>query len=229
MKPVFHTLLLLVLLSPVSGSGQPGDTEGRTVDFRDKPVFFFMYDRNYSFVDSKLASTSGIKAGLEFSKKLKLGVGYSWLNSDVVEEKVIVTEAGTDSSLNAKLKMRMGVLYGEYMLLDKDQWQFSVPAQLGFGTSYFNYYESVGDATMKKRLHEQGVVMFNATGMVTYRVLKWFGLSAGAGLRLMVVDNEKLNHNLNGPIFAFMVRVFFGEIYKSFFPDGIAGATSTPK
>jgi len=229
MKPVFHIILLLVLLCPVSGSGQPGDTEGRILDFRDKPAFFFMYDRNYSFVDSKLASTSGVKAGLEFSKKLKLGVGYSWLNSDVVEEKVIVTESGTDSSLNAKLKMRMGVLYGEYMLLDKDQWQFSVPAQLGFGTSYFNYYESVGDATMKKRLHEEGVVMFNATGMVTYRVLKWFGLSAGAGLRLMVVDNDKLNHNLNGPIFAFRVRVFFGEIYKSFFPDGIAGATSTQK
>ena len=123
--------------------------------------------------------------------------------------------------------MRMGVLYGEYILLDKEQWQFSVPAQLGFGTSYFNYYETVGDETRKKRLHEEGVVMFNATGMVTYRVLKWFGLSAGAGLRLMVVDNDKLDHNLNGPIFAFRVRVFFGEIYKSFFPNGIAGVTTT--
>jgi hypothetical protein len=224
MKLPIKILFTLALLCPVVvTSAQDNASERRGLDFNERPAIFFMYDRNYSFVDSKLASTSGIKAGLEFSKKLKLGLGYSWLNSDVVEEKKIITEAGTDSSLNARLKLHMGVLYGEYILMDKEQWQFSVPAQLGFGKSYFNYYESVGDGIMKKRLHEEGVVVFNATGMVTYRVLKWFGLSAGAGLRLMVVDNSQLDHNLNGPIFAFRVRIFFGEIYKSFFPNGISG------
>jgi hypothetical protein len=214
-------LILVLLSAPSLAQVVDNDSAVGKLNFRDKPVVFFMFDKNYSFVDSKLASTSGFKAGLEFSNKLKLGLGYSWLNSDVVEQKIVITEAGYDTSLNARLTMRLGILYGEYIFYNKGSWQISMPGQIGIGTSYFTYYESIGDDTKKKQLSKQGVLMLNATGMGTYRILKWFGLSAGAGFRIMLIDNNDLKQNLNGPVFAFRVRIFFGEIYKSFLPEGL--------
>jgi len=216
---IYNYPFLLICILTNSVFAQSSDqNKGLGIDFKDKPTIFFMYDRNYSFVESKLASTSGLKIGLEFSKKLKLGIGYSWLNNDVVEKKTVITDLGNDTSLNAKLTMRMGILYSEYIFYDKSNWQFSMPVQLGIGTSYFTYYESMGDLVEKKKLSQEGIGMLNVTGMATYRVLKWFGLSAGAGVRLMIVDNNNVDQNLNGPIFAFRIRIFFGEIYKSFFP-----------
>ncbi len=216
---LFHPVLM-VASTPEATGDEP------LVSFDKKPSLFFIYDRNFSFVEGKLASTTGIKAGLEFNKKLKLGLGYGWLNTDIVEKKTITTMLGADSTLNAKFTLRMGIIYGEYMIRDKGMWQFSVPAQLGIGTSYFSYYERIGDLNEKKKLDKEGVVMFSATGMATYRIVKWFGISGGVGFRVMLVDNDSLQQNLNGPVFALRVRIFFGEIYKSFFPNGI-GADAT--
>jgi hypothetical protein len=214
-------LLITVLSDDGFGQNDSSTVKKSVVNFKDTPSPFLMYDRNFSFVESKLATTSGFVAGLEFSKRLKLGLGYSWLVNDVVENKSVITEAGGDTSLNAKLSMRMGVLYGEYIFYDKGNWQISMPVQSGIGTSYFTYYENVNQEIREKKLDQQGVWILTTTGMVTYRFLKWFGVSTGAGIRVMLVDNSSINQNLNGPIFTFKVRVFFGEIYKSIFPNGI--------
>ena len=218
---VFCLIGVVCIASKANAQSFPDEPEQR-VNFRDKPNVFLMYDRNFSFVDSKLASTTGFIGGLEFSKRLKLGLGYSWLVSDVVEKKTVITESGTDTSLNAKLSLRSGVIYGEYIILRKGNWEISTPVQMAIGSSYFTYYENMGDEIKEKKLNQEGMWIVSSTGMATYRFIKWFGLSGGLGLRLVLVDNQELDHNLNGPIFTFKVRIFFGEIYKSVFPNGIS-------
>ena len=54
--------------------------------FRKKPKFFFNFTQYNSFINSQSANVSGIKAGLEFNEKVRLGVGYGWLNSDIVDK-----------------------------------------------------------------------------------------------------------------------------------------------
>jgi hypothetical protein len=82
----------------------PADTP--LVGFKGNPRFFFTFDNTTSIVGGKPAGTNELKLGLEFKKKLKLGVGYGLLVSDVVEEKSVkAVRTGNDSTLNAQLSL----------------------------------------------------------------------------------------------------------------------------
>jgi hypothetical protein len=48
--------------------------------------------------------------------------------------------------------------------------------------------------------------------------LKWFGVGAGVGYRLMLLDNPAKKHSFNSPIYTVKLKLFVGEIIRSVFP-----------
>jgi len=195
-----------------------------------KPKFFLTLDRTSSFVGGKAASTNELRFGLEFRKKLKLGIGFGALASDVVTEKTVVTpQTNKDSLVNAKLTFTFLSLNSEYIFYDSKRWQVAMPLSMGFGSSYFSYFEDNGNRNFKtKRTDEGDAVVTTATGMVTYRIFRWVGVSAGAGYRIALISNDKVQESFNSPVYAVRLRIFLGEIYKSVFPRGISGKRNPP-
>jgi hypothetical protein len=205
----------------------PPDTP--LISFKNKPKLFLTLDKTGSFVGGKAATTNEIKAGLEFKKKLRLGVGFAGLVSDVVEEKSVVTPAThIDSLVNAQLSLSFLSINGEYVFYDSKRWQIAMPVGLGFGTSYFSYFEGVDGGYRNQRVDEGGVVLFTAQGVATYRILRWVGLSAGLGFRQMLVSNPSVDESFNSPVYVIKIRIFLGEIYKTVFPRGISGKRNPP-
>lgn len=195
-----------------------------------KPKFFLTFDRTSSFVGGKAASTNELKFGLEFRKKLKLGIGFGALVSDVVTEKNVTTpQTGKDSVVNAELTLSFFSLNSEYIFYDSKRWQVAMPLSMGFGSSYFSYFEDNGNGNFKtKRIDEGDAVVTTATGMVTYRIFRWVGVSAGAGYRIALLSNDKVQESFNSPVYAIRLRIFLGEIYKTIFPRGISGKRNPP-
>src|SRR5688572_14432206 len=220
----------LVLLS-FPAISQIGKTMVDTplVSFKHKPKFFLTLDRTSSFVEGKGATTNEIRMGLEFKKKIRFGIGYAALVSDIVTDKTIVTEVtGFDSLVPAELSLSYLTWSAEYTFYDSKRWQITVPGMLGTGSSYFQYYEKVDGEYKTKRTDEGGVVLLGASGIATYRILRWFGLSAGLGYRYLIVNNGKVKESFNSPVYLFRIRIFMGEIYKSIFPRGILGKHDPP-
>ncbi len=195
-----------------------------------KPKFFLTLDRTSSFVGGRAASTNELKFGLEFRKKLKLGIGFGALVSDVVAEKTIVTpQTKIDSLVNAELTLSFLSLNAEYVFYDSKRWQVAMPLSMGFGSSYFSYFEDNGNGNFKtRRIDEGDAVVMTATGMVTYRIFRWVGVSAGAGYRIALISNDKVQESFNSPVYAVRLRIFLGEIYKTVFPRGISGKRNPP-
>jgi len=224
----FYATVIILSFLTMRLDAQEQQREGPLISFKNKPSFFINLDRTSSFVAGKAATTNELRLGLDFKKKVRLGLGIASLASDVVVPKNIVTESGTDSSLNAKLSLTYLTLSSEYTLYDSKRWQVTTPMVLGIGSAYFTYYEWKGDEILTKKLDEGGIVLLSPSVIATYRILRWFGISGGIGYRVMLKNNQRIGEEFNSPIYVIRLRIFMGEIYKSVFPRGITGKRSEP-
>jgi len=207
---------------------QPTDTP--LVGFKGKPSLFFTLDNTASFVGGKSATTNELRFGLDFKKKLKLGLGYGQLVSDIVVNKDIVAErTDNDSVVPANLSLSFFSANAEYVFFNSKRWQISTPLQIGVGSTYFLYYESDKNGkSIQKRTDEGTVLVTGFSAVATYRILRWIGISAGLGYRVGILNNDKVAESFNSPVYTFKFRIFFGEIYKSVFPRGISGKREPP-
>lgn len=228
-KSFFCVLFFSVLCGTLFAGDFPAGKDTSFFSFRAKPKFFLTYDRTSSFVGGKAATTSEFKIGLEFRKKLRLGIGIGELVSDVVAEKIIVAEqSGNDSMVNAKLSLTYFSFNSEYVFYDSKRWQIAMPVGIGIGSSYFSYYDKVNGDYKTKRIDEGDVMLLSASGLATYRILRWVGVSGGFGFRFAVVSNSKITESFNSPVYVIKLRIFLGEIYKTVFPRGINGKRNPP-
>lgn len=180
--------------------------------FKARPKFFFQFDSYNSVVTGSRANAKGFKTGLDFDRKIRLGIGYFWLNPDVVEKRKI--ENG--DTVRAQLKSGYFTVGAEYVLLNKDPWQVSVPVHLGFGKSFFVYPDPTSEAD--KKIASNGIILFEPAVTGHYKIIKWVGVGFGVGYRVMLKNNPEVIDNFNSPIYVLRIKIFFDEIYYSIFP-----------
>ena len=208
-KPVLIASLLF-FVSMVCCHAQFLDTLKRS--FNTKPKFFFQLDSYNSIVTGARANAKGIKTGLDFNKKVRLGVGYFWLNPDVVEKRII----NDDDTVRAQLKSRYFTLGAEYVLLNDNPWQVTLPFHFGFGKSFFVYPDTL--TKKDERIASNSIVLFEPAVTGHYKVIKWVGVGFGVGYRIMLKNNPEVRDNFNSPLYVLRIKIFFDEIYYSVFP-----------
>ncbi len=212
-------IIILLFLAGNTSFGQI-DSSGNTWS---KPRFFLQLDRYNSFVANEGADMSGIKAGLEFGKKYRFGIGIYNLKSDIIEYKQLTPQQAAEApadTVKAQLNMGYVPLCFEYIFYDHNRWQFGIPIHLGFGGTYFSYFDKAGNT---KRIKGQNVMLTDVVISGQYKVFRWVGIGAGVGFRKMLVDNPAIQRNFNSPLYNIRLKIFLGEIYRTVFPRGISG------
>ncbi len=218
---MFHRISYAVLLFCVFNTFTViAQTDSSQTQNWRKPRFFFQLDRYNSFVSNIGANISGFKTGLEFSKKYRFGIGFYNLKSDIIDSiSLNAQDAANAPNHSDKVKARLNMITipfcFEYVFFDKDPWQFSLPINLGIGETYFLYFDAEGK---EKRLRDAPIVDYEVAIVGQYKILKWFGVGAGVGYRLMLLDNPAKEHSFNSPIYTVKLKFFVGEIIKSVFP-----------
>ena len=222
-------VLLVMIDAGVHAQSSTAVADTPFFSFRHKPKLFLTLDRTSSFVAGKGAATNEIRTGIEFQKKLRLGIGFAVLASDVVSDKTVTTQVTqVDSIVSSKLSLSYFTMSAEYSFYNSKRWQITMPATIGIGSSYFNYYEKIDGDYQTLKADEGGVVLIGMSGIATYRILRWVGLSGGLGFRQIIVNNGKVKESFNSPVYLFRIRIFMGEIYKTIFPRGILGKQDPP-
>lgn len=169
-----------------------------------------------SFIDNQLISVSGARLGLSFKRKLKLGVGVSWLDSEVKEKFNSKSVLGNDTVINRFLKLIYGCYYVDFVFYKTKRWQLSVPIQVGMGASWFqndNIYRLNNNA--KKYfllLYEPGI-------STQFKVFRWFGLGADIAYRFTLKNNKKVGEKLMSPTYSFKILFWFDELFYEVFPN----------
>lgn len=169
------------------------------VSLTHKPTLYVNYNTRNSFISNQRAQVRGIAIGANFNKQFTIALGYNWLITDF--EKIGVLG---DTS---RLKMRYLTPFLEYSFLEKNNLEVTIPIYLGFGRAFYLDKQS-------NRNNQNFVMLYEPSMKVTYRFFRYFNVSAGLGIRMILAGNTTLNQNFITPTYTLGAGVFLADIYK---------------
>jgi len=205
-------IALIIMLCPLLIKAQQNTQ-------KNKIIPFFLFDSYYSFIGNRDADVWGFKGGVEWNKKWRFGAGFNKIKSDIVEYKKLPDSElaySNSDSVKAQLYLRYYPVMAEYVFYDNNPWQLSTPMSIGYGRSYFQYFDKENGT---RTIYNHGVLVSDFGVNAQYKFVKWVGLGAGLGYRIMIIDNPEISTNFNSPIFSIRLKLFLGEIYQTIFPD----------
>lgn len=169
------------------------------VSLTHRPKLYANFGTRNAFFSNQRTQVRDISLGVTYNKQFTLAIGYNWVVSDF--QRIYNTDD------TAKFKLRYITPFVEYSFLEKNNIEVTIPIYLGFGNSLYQ----TGD----NKIFEKQFVMLYEPGMkVTYRFLRYFGVSAGIGARMILAGNHQLNQPFLTPTYTFGGKLFLADIYK---------------
>ncbi len=187
---------------------------------KEKPHLFGKIDTRNSFVYNSRIKIFGVKAGLNYGKRLHVGIGYNQIypfarSSKNFKKQVYYARPDQIAdSVTALLKLFYFSAHVEYIFYQSKHWQLSLPLQIGVGQTYYRYQ------LFGRREKNDGHACFIYEPAVSteYRFFKWIGVGGDVGFRFMLTNDKALNQKFNSPTYAFKLLIYYNELFKLTFP-----------
>ncbi|MDQ3190503.1 MAG: hypothetical protein M3Q58_02830 [Bacteroidota bacterium] len=207
-------IILFSILSFFYTSGFAQIFDTIAASFHHKPHFEIKLDTRNSFITTQRAKIFGLKMGFEYNETVKLGIGYNQLTSTITREKAILNGFQEIDKVQSALKFVYVSPYFEYVFHRNKKWEHTIPLQLGFGNSWYEYKHE----GKKIRENYRPIILYEPAMTTQYKILPWIGVGVGLGYRILLLNNRSIDENFNSPIYVFRVKVFLGEIVKAIKP-----------
>lgn len=207
--------LLTSLALVVAQEGHSQFLDSIQTSFQHRPRLDFRIDTRNSFITTQFARILGVKVGLDFNNRVKVGLGYNRLISDIERKQFLRVNDIVVDTIAANLDFEYLSPYMEYTFFREGKWEMSIPVLIGVGRSRFGYTGLDGKKAFSKG---QLVILYEPYMTGQYRFLNWFALGAGVGYRLLFVGSGSVQENFNSPIYVLKFKFYFGDLYRTVFP-----------
>ncbi len=207
-------LLLLGCLCALCSRAQLGDSI--VAAFHKKARLTGGFSTRQTFIDGFNAPVLSAKIGADFDNKIRIGGGISFLKNPYSTEKVIGNSTtGLNDTLPAFMHLQYFNYYFEYVYFKTKKWEFSVPVEIGLGRSFTSYDDVSGSTNTDSRF----VFVYQPVVTGYYKVTYWFGLGADVGYRFLLSGDKNARKQFSAPVYSFNTIIFWGSLYKKFFPE----------
>ena len=191
------------------------DNEGLTIfedeykkSFHTKPKLDVKFDNRFSFIRDGDVKTIGIKVGVSFRRKFKLGLGINQMLLPV-ESSVI---NNSDTLIPVDLEYFYFSPYLEYVYYSSKRWEFSLSTQFGIGAASYQYENEIGK---KVKLRESTVFSYEPAMLIDYKIIRWFGIGTGVGYRLVLYKQPIIKEKFSSPEYVIKLKIYLGEIVRT--------------
>jgi hypothetical protein len=193
-------------------------TNGQFIDslpmlLKEKKSLDARLESRYSFIDNELISVTGIRLGVAFRRKIRLGAGLSWLETPY---QVNLNGPGSEPD-DHYLRFMYVCYYLDVVFHKTKRWQLSVPIQAGTGASWFQA------GTSKYRLYGKEprylLLLYEPGITVQFKVFKWFGLGADVAYRFTLKNSRNVGNQLSSPTYSFKILFWPDLLYFDLFPE----------
>jgi len=175
--------------------------------FRQRITPSFKFDTRNSFITGSSSKIYGIKAGVNFGKRLSVGIGYNFIGTELMEDVLV-----NDQKLTADIRMNYVAPFIEYSFYQRGPWELITPIQFGVGNSFLQYSTTEG----KRVINKSRVVLYEPGMAFEYKIFKVLGVGVGFGYRIMLKNNRAIDQQFTSPVYALRVRLIFDELYKRY-------------
>jgi len=178
--------------------------------FRTKPKLDVKLDNRFSFIRNNDVKTLGIKVGLNFRHRFKVGIGINQLLVGVKSEAAIFDEV--DPTTPVELEYFYFSPYIEHVFHRSKRWEFSLATQLGFGRASYQYDNTEGE---KEKLVTSTVLSYEPAMLIDYKIVRWVGIGTGIGYRLIYYKSPGVKERFSSPEYILKLKIYLGEIVRT--------------
>jgi len=215
------TLILIFLCSPAAGKAQLLDTIREFL--KHKYSIDVRLESRNSIIGHELTSINGVRVGLTFKRKLRIGGGLSWLKTDgnwwlktnVTKDFTRIHDDGSSETIKKYLKFVYTCYYLDYVFYKTQHWQLSVPIQVGAGFLWFQETKKYSFGNNEKKyllfLYEPGITL-------QYKVFKWLGAGSDVTYRFALQNRKKTGEQLSSLSLTFKALFWFDYLFYEIFP-----------
>lgn len=183
--------------------------------FNNKSSIDARLESRNSFISNQLISVTGVRLGVAYQRKLRIGGGISWMKSNFTNDFYSTNEFGKVDTTTKYLKFGYLCYYIDFVFYKTKRWQLSIPIQAGTGLAWFQKSKQIslysGDKKSFLLLYEPGIT-------AQFKVFRWFGLGTDIAYRFTLKNNRKIGDKLNSPTYSFKVLIWFDQIFYELFP-----------
>lgn len=198
-------LLVMTFCAKAQDANTPALTDSIRNAFDQEPRLIVRLNTHNAFVTGRPIRTYGAKIGATFGERVAVGVGYNWMRHG---ESVIRAVDGTDEL--RELRMDYLSVFFEYSFLYRKNWQIIIPVSFGFGRSRELRILDEGNTYTNRG----GVVLYEPSMIAEYHFLRYFGVGAGIGYRLMLANNRSIPEQFTAPTWQLRFRVKLGQLRR---------------
>ncbi|MCI5054566.1 MAG: hypothetical protein MRY83_00520 [Flavobacteriales bacterium] len=191
--------LILITLCPCNLLAQSDFIDSIRTSFSYKPKVDLRFDTRNSFITNLRVRILGVKIGLDYNRKSRIGLSYNWLGSDINQ-----TFIHDSDVVNTELKLWYVSPYFEYTFYNQKKWELSTLLSFGLGRSKYKFEDIA--------LRNQTFAIYEPYMLGQYSLLKWLGLSFGVGYRLLLHGHQYLPKNFSTPIYVLKLKLIPGQL-----------------
>jgi hypothetical protein len=187
-------LVILFLVTAFAGRSQFLDS--LNVVFKSKSIIDARLESRYSFIRNEIIAVTGVRLGVAYKRKLRIGGGISWLKTNRLYTFDQTNILGQTYEAKRYLKFAYLCYYIDFVYHRTKRWQLSVPIQAGTGLVWFQresgYSLLNSDRKSFLLLYEPGIT-------VQFKIVRWAGVGGDAAFRFVMNREKKIGEQLNSP------------------------------
>lgn len=180
------------------------------VVFKSNSIIDARLESRYSFIRNNIIAVTGIRLGVAYKRKLRIGGGISWLKTNRTYSFYSRSNVGDLIETKKFLKFAYLCYYIDFVYYRTKRWQLSVPIQAGTGLAWFQqekaYSLTNGDRKRFLLLYEPGIT-------VQFKVLRYIGVGGDAAFRFVLNREKKIGEQLNSPTFSIKLLFWPDQLY----------------
>ncbi len=213
LRCICWVLVLIICFSWMKVQGQPQLFRDINKHLEQKPKLSFSFDSRNTFIVGQNANIFGLRAGLDFNGRVRIGLGLQGLTTPIRRLLIFPPDSAglPPDSVFTQIGFAYFTLYTEYAFHKSKRWEFGVPFYLGLGSASYragNY-----------EFYKSAISLIETSLYGQFYIYSWLALHSGVGYRLMLKSNSAISGRFSGPVYTLGVKVYFGKMYRSIFPQ----------
>jgi hypothetical protein len=212
LRSFFWVLVIIVSISWKGVLAQPRLFRDMNKHLEQKPKLSFSFDSRNTFIVGQNANIFGLRAGLDFNGRVRIGIGLQGLTTPIPRLLIFPPDSvglPPDTAFT-QIGFTYFTLYTEYAFYKSKRWEFGIPFYLGIGNA--SYREG------SYEFNKSAISLIESSLYGQFYIFSWLALHSGAGYRLMLKSNPAISGRFSGPVYTLGVKVYFGKMYRSVFP-----------